>query len=59
MRAEPATPGGVNGFTDKSHAGISVEVLVFLLEGRRKRGRGGALLLEDENSPPECPQKQS
>lgn len=40
MRAEPATPGGVNGFTDKSHAGISVEVLVLLLEGRKEEGEG-------------------
>lgn len=40
MRAEPAKLGGVNGFTDKSHTGIHMEVFVFLREGEKGRVRG-------------------
>lgn len=51
MRAEPAKLGGVNGFIDKSHAGIHMEVFVFLLEGEKERVRGVCLPpAEDGNS---------
>lgn len=60
MRAELATLGGVNGFTDKSHAGIHTQVFVSLREGEKGRVRGMCPLpAEDANSSHPFPQEHS